>query len=108
MTGMVGNKRSIGSLSPMDMISIAVCLTTYNGGPDDFMRTPLEEADQVDCSRHLARKRRLTSPSSRNRKNPPLDGKKHGGRKNRGPHVATDPAIAKVESMMTSLSAHVG
>ena len=26
----------------MDMIPTAVCLTTYDGGPDDFMRTPLE------------------------------------------------------------------
>jgi NADPH:quinone reductase-like Zn-dependent oxidoreductase len=43
MTGMVGNKWSIDSFSPMDTIPTAVCLTTYDGGPDDFMRTPLEE-----------------------------------------------------------------
>ncbi len=43
MTGMVGNKWSIDNFSPMDMIPTAVSLTTYDGGPDDFMRTPLEE-----------------------------------------------------------------
>jgi NADPH:quinone reductase-like Zn-dependent oxidoreductase len=43
MTGMVGNKWSIDNFSPMDMIPTAVSLTTYDGGPEDFMRTPLEE-----------------------------------------------------------------
>src|SRR6202048_4733552 len=42
MTGMVGNKWSIDNFSPMDMIPTAVSLTTYDGGPEDFMRTPLE------------------------------------------------------------------
>jgi NADPH:quinone reductase-like Zn-dependent oxidoreductase len=27
----------------MDVIPTAVSLTTYDGGPEDFMRTPLEE-----------------------------------------------------------------
>jgi NADPH:quinone reductase-like Zn-dependent oxidoreductase len=43
MTGMVGNKWSIDNFSPMDVIPTSVGLTTYDGGPDDFMRTPLEE-----------------------------------------------------------------
>jgi NADPH:quinone reductase-like Zn-dependent oxidoreductase len=43
MTGMVGNKWSIENFSPMEMIPTAVSLTTYDGGPDDFMATPLEE-----------------------------------------------------------------
>src|ERR1700692_2542973 len=43
MTGMVGNKWSIDNFSPMDMIPTAVSLTTYDGGPEDFMRTQLEE-----------------------------------------------------------------
>jgi NADPH:quinone reductase-like Zn-dependent oxidoreductase len=43
MTGMVGNKWLIDNFSPMDMIPTAVGLTTYDGGPEDFMRTPLEE-----------------------------------------------------------------
>jgi NADPH:quinone reductase-like Zn-dependent oxidoreductase len=43
MTGMVGNKWSIDNFSPMDVIPTAVNLTTYDGGPDDFMATPLEE-----------------------------------------------------------------
>jgi NADPH:quinone reductase-like Zn-dependent oxidoreductase len=43
MTGMVGNKWSFDDFSPMDVIPTAVCLTTYDGGPEDFMRTPLNE-----------------------------------------------------------------
>jgi NADPH:quinone reductase-like Zn-dependent oxidoreductase len=43
MTGMVSNKWSIDEFSPMDMIPASVCLTTYDGGPEDFMRTPLNE-----------------------------------------------------------------
>lgn len=43
MTGMVGNKWSFDEFSPMDAIPTAVSLTTYDGGPDDFMRTPLDE-----------------------------------------------------------------
>jgi NADPH:quinone reductase-like Zn-dependent oxidoreductase len=43
MTGMVGNKWSIENFSPMEVIPTAVSLTTYDGGPDDFMATPLEE-----------------------------------------------------------------
>jgi NADPH:quinone reductase-like Zn-dependent oxidoreductase len=43
MTGMVGNKWSFEDFSPMDVIPTSVCLTTYNGGPEDFMLTPLEE-----------------------------------------------------------------
>ena len=42
MTGMVGNRWSIDSFSPMDVIPTAVCLTTYDGGPGDFMTLPLE------------------------------------------------------------------
>jgi NADPH:quinone reductase-like Zn-dependent oxidoreductase len=43
MTGMVGNKWSFDDFSPMDMIPASVCLTTYDGGPEDFMLTPLDE-----------------------------------------------------------------
>jgi NADPH:quinone reductase-like Zn-dependent oxidoreductase len=48
MTGMVGNKWSFDDFSPMDAIPTAVCLTAYDGGPEDFMRTPIDElAEQV-------------------------------------------------------------
>jgi NADPH:quinone reductase-like Zn-dependent oxidoreductase len=48
MTGIVGNKWSFDEFSPMEAIPATVCLTTYNGGPDAFMRTPLEQlAGQV-------------------------------------------------------------
>ena len=42
MTGMVGNAWSIDDFSPMETIPTAVGLTTYDGGPRDFMRTPLQ------------------------------------------------------------------
>lgn len=41
MTGMVGNRWSFDDFSPMGAIPTSVHLTTYSGGPDDFMRTPL-------------------------------------------------------------------
>jgi NADPH:quinone reductase-like Zn-dependent oxidoreductase len=43
MTGMVGDKWSFDDFSPMDVIPTAVNLTTYSGGADDFMLTPLEK-----------------------------------------------------------------
>jgi NADPH:quinone reductase-like Zn-dependent oxidoreductase len=43
MTGMVGNKWSFDNFSPMDVIPTSMCLTTYDGGPEDFMLTPLDE-----------------------------------------------------------------
>lgn len=43
MTGMVGNAWEFERFSPMEAIPTAVNLTTYSGGPDDFMRTPLQE-----------------------------------------------------------------
>jgi len=43
MTGMVGNSWSFDEFSPMAVIPTAVCLTTYSGGIEDFMRTPLQE-----------------------------------------------------------------
>ena len=48
MTGMVGNKWSFDDFAPMEVIPTAVCLTTYDGGPEDFMLTPLQElVDQI-------------------------------------------------------------
>lgn len=43
MTGMVGDQWSFEEFSPMGAIPTAVCLTTYAGGAEDFMRTPLQE-----------------------------------------------------------------
>jgi NADPH:quinone reductase-like Zn-dependent oxidoreductase len=43
MTGMVGNNWSFENFSPMEVIPTAVGLTTYDGGAQDFMLTPLEE-----------------------------------------------------------------
>jgi NADPH:quinone reductase-like Zn-dependent oxidoreductase len=43
MTGIVGNKWSFDNFAPMEAIPTAVCLTSYAGESDDFMRTPLDE-----------------------------------------------------------------
>jgi NADPH:quinone reductase-like Zn-dependent oxidoreductase len=43
MTGTVGNQWSCDDFSPMEVIPTAVSLTTYDGGSEDFMLTPLEE-----------------------------------------------------------------
>jgi NADPH:quinone reductase-like Zn-dependent oxidoreductase len=43
LTGMVGNKWTIDEFEPMETIPTAVCLTTYDGGAEDFMLTPLDE-----------------------------------------------------------------
>ncbi len=47
MTGMVGNEWALECFSPMGAIPTSVSLTTYAGGADDFMRTPLQEFVQA-------------------------------------------------------------
>jgi NADPH:quinone reductase-like Zn-dependent oxidoreductase len=48
MTGIVGNKWTLDNFAPMEAIPTGVCLTSYDGGPADFMRTPLQElVDQI-------------------------------------------------------------
>ena len=52
MTGMVGDKWSLDDFSPMDAIPTAVCLTTYAGGAEEFMLTPLDELiAQIACGK---------------------------------------------------------
>jgi len=46
MTGMIGDKWWFDRFSPMEAIPTAVSLTTYDGGPKDFILTPL--SDLVD------------------------------------------------------------
>ena len=43
MTGMVGNSWEFERFSPMGAIPTAVNLTTYAGGSDDFIATPLQK-----------------------------------------------------------------
>ena len=43
MTGMVGDQWSFREFSPMGAIPTAVSLTTYAGGAEDFIRTPLQD-----------------------------------------------------------------
>jgi NADPH:quinone reductase-like Zn-dependent oxidoreductase len=42
MTGMVGNEWEFDRFSPMDAIPATVNLTTYSGGSQDFINTPLQ------------------------------------------------------------------
>lgn len=53
MTGMVGNKWALDNFSPMDRIPTTVCLTTYSGGSEDFMETPLEDLAQQIAANKL-------------------------------------------------------
>jgi len=46
MTGIVDGKWSLEGFSSTDMIPTTVNLTTYSGGSEDFMSTPLEELVQ--------------------------------------------------------------
>lgn len=43
MTGVVGNQWEIERFSPFSFVPTAVHLTTYGGGPKEFMQTPLNE-----------------------------------------------------------------
>ncbi len=43
MTGMVGNAWELERFSPMGAIPTAVNLTTYAGGAEDFLSTPLQQ-----------------------------------------------------------------
>jgi NADPH:quinone reductase-like Zn-dependent oxidoreductase len=47
MTGMVGNKWSFEDFSPMESIPSTVALTTYDGGLQEFMLTPLSELTEL-------------------------------------------------------------
>jgi NADPH:quinone reductase-like Zn-dependent oxidoreductase len=50
MTGMVGNAWELERFSPMGAIPTAVNLTTYSGGADDFISTPLQQVvDAVEA-----------------------------------------------------------
>ncbi len=55
MTGMVGDLWEFERFSPMGAIPTAVSLTTYAGGAEDFMATPLQEfVDEVEKGRGKA------------------------------------------------------
>lgn len=50
MTGMVGNSWEFERFSPMGAIPTAVNLTTYSGGSEDFISTPLQQVvDAVEA-----------------------------------------------------------
>jgi len=43
MTGIVGNAWALKEFSPMEAIPHTVCLTIYDGGPVEWMKTPLSD-----------------------------------------------------------------
>jgi NADPH:quinone reductase-like Zn-dependent oxidoreductase len=50
MAGMVGDRWSLDSFAPMDLIPTGRSLTTYSGDVEDFMAMPLQElVDQVEA-----------------------------------------------------------
>lgn len=53
MTGMVGDAGSQEGFRPMEAIPSTVCLTSYHGGAEDFMKTPLEELVEKIASGQL-------------------------------------------------------
>jgi NADPH:quinone reductase-like Zn-dependent oxidoreductase len=53
MTGMVGNKWTFEEFAPMEVIPTAVCLTTYDGGVEDFMQMPFDNLLQQIASGEL-------------------------------------------------------
>lgn len=46
MTGIMGNEWAYDNFNPMEHIPNGVYLTSYGGGPDDFMKTPLNDLIQ--------------------------------------------------------------
>jgi NADPH:quinone reductase-like Zn-dependent oxidoreductase len=53
MTGMVGERWSLDNFSPMNAIPTAVYLTSYKGGTEEFMMTPLDKLGQQVASGRL-------------------------------------------------------
>ncbi len=52
MTGMVGNRWELDKFSPMGAIPTSVKLTTYAGGAEDFVKTPLQAfIDELEAGR---------------------------------------------------------
>jgi NADPH:quinone reductase-like Zn-dependent oxidoreductase len=52
MTGMVGDQWEFDRFSPMDAIPATVNLTTYSGGSQDFINTPLQTViNEVEAGR---------------------------------------------------------
>jgi NADPH:quinone reductase-like Zn-dependent oxidoreductase len=43
MTGIVSNQWAFENFSPMEFIPTGVCLTSYGGGVEEFMETPMQE-----------------------------------------------------------------
>ncbi|KAK9364830.1 quinone oxidoreductase [Lipomyces kononenkoae] len=53
MAGIVGKQWTVANFSPMEVIPTAVCLTTYSGGSEDFIATPLQYLAQKIASGKL-------------------------------------------------------
>ena len=56
MTGMVGDRWQLDQFSPMGAIPTSVKLTTYSGGAEDFVKTPLQAfIDELEAGRTQSR-----------------------------------------------------
>jgi NADPH:quinone reductase-like Zn-dependent oxidoreductase len=56
MTGMVGNVWELDQFSPMGAIPSTVNLTTYSGGEQDFIDTPLQTVvNEIEAGRMTPR-----------------------------------------------------
>ncbi len=56
MTGMVGSRWELDQFSPMEAIPTSVKLTTYAGGAEDFIKTPLQAfIDELEAGRTQSR-----------------------------------------------------
>lgn len=52
MTGMVGNSWTVENFEPNVHLPTSVCLTTYAGGPQEFINTPLQElVEQIEAGK---------------------------------------------------------
>ena len=83
MTGMVGNKWWFDRFSPMEAIPTAVSLTTYDGGPEDFILTPLDDLVDKIAAGQLRVQVGRTFRLGPDRRSPSLHGRKPGGRQDR-------------------------
>jgi len=90
MTGIVGNQWSFENFAPMEFIPTAVCLTSYAGEAEDFMRMPLDAraTDRADRGGgQFAGSGGQGFSLGRYRRSPSLHGGKQGWRQDRGSHI---------------------
>lgn len=94
MAGMVGNRWSFDSFSPMDVIPTGVGLTTYSGDVEDFMSMPLDDLVRKVAAGSLRVQIGRTFHPRRDRGGTSLDGREPGRRQDRRVDVTAGPVGA--------------